>query len=253
MVFLNKVKSGKRKPATLTDIATSVGVAPMTVSRVVNGNGYVSDATRKKVLKAAKQMNYRRNGLARNLKRQRTETVGLVLGDISNPYSTELANAVRESLSTRGYNLFICISEQSAKEDIAAFDSLVDHNVEGMIVATRSNKVGDGRLREIVDSNVPVVIIGRDFQHSSVDFVSADNLNGGFEASRHLIDLGHRRIGFIGALLSSRSSLKRLQGYLNALSENNIEVDDRLITGRKDAASDVPGYSTEKMGYEGMK
>lgn len=243
----------KKKQATLIDIAATVGVAPMTVSRVVSGNGYVSEKTRQKVLQAVKEMNYRRNGVARNLKRQRTETIGLVIGDISNPYSTELANAVRETLSVQGFNLFICISEHSAKEDIIAFESLVNHSVDGLIVATRSNVAGDEHLREIVDSQVPVVVIGRDFQHEIVDYVSADNLHGGFEATQHLIDLGHERIGFIGASLSAGSSLKRLQGYLNALEAHGIPVDERLITGRKEAVSGVPGYSTEKMGYEGMK
>ncbi len=243
----------KKKPATLSDIAATVGVAPMTVSRVVNQNGYVSERTREKVLQAIKDLNYRRNGSARNLKRQCTETIGLVLGDISNPYSTELANAVRETLSARGFSLFICISEHSAKEDIAAIGSLVNHSVDGLIVATRSNKGGDEYLGEIVESNVPVVVIGREFHHPSVDYVATDNLNGGFEATQHLIDLGHTRIGFIGATLSGGSSLKRLQGYLKALAEHNIPVDERLITGPKEAISEVPGYSTERIGYEGMK
>lgn len=243
----------KRKKATLSDIAATTGVTPMTVSRVVNGTGYVSDETREKVMTAVREMSYRPNGLARNLKRQRTDTVGLVLGDISNPYSTELANAVREVLSARGYNLFICISEHSAKEDITAFESLVDHNVDGIIVATRSNAEGDEHLREIVEGDMPVIVVGRDFHHDLVDFVAADNLTGGFEATRHLIDLGHRRIGFIGATLSNKGSLKRLQGYLNALEAHDIEIDERLITGRREAVSQVPGYSTEKMGYEGMK
>ncbi|MDQ3748676.1 MAG: LacI family transcriptional regulator [Acidobacteriota bacterium] len=243
----------KKKQATLSDIATTVGVAPMTVSRVINRNGYVSEETRKKVMQVVKEMNYRRNGLARNLKRQYTETIGLVLGDISNPYSTELAHAVREALSVRGFNLFICISEHSAKEDIAAFESLVNHSVDGIIVATRANPAGDEYLRGIVENNVPVVVIGRDFQHESVDYVSADNMRGGFEATRHLIDLGHKRIGFIGSNLSGGARLKRLQGYLNALEQHKISVDERLITGRRDAASDIPGYSTEKVGYEGMK
>lgn len=225
----------------------------MTVSRVVNGTGYVSDETRERVLVAVKEMKYRRNGLARNLKRQRTETVGLVLGDISNPYSTEIANAVRESLSARGYSLFICISEQSEKEDIMAFESLVDHNVDGIIVATRSNAAGDERLTSIADSNLPLVVVGRDFHHESVDSISADNFTGGFDATQHLIDLGHRRIGFIGAAYENRRSLKRLQGYLQALKTHGIEVDERLITGRTETGSDVPGYSTEKIGYEGMK
>lgn len=243
----------RKKQATLTDIAATIGVAPMTVSRVLNQNGYVSDETREKVLRAVKQMNYRRNGLARNLKRQRTETIGLVIGDISNPYSTELANAVRETLSARGYNLFICISEHSAKEDIAAFRSLVDHNVDGIIVATRSNHEGDDYLTGIVDSNMPLVVVGRDFHHASVDSIAADNFTGGFEATQHLIDLGHRRIGFIGASINNRGSLKRLQGYLNALEKHGIEIDERLVTGAKENLTEVPGYSTEKMGYEGMK
>jgi DNA-binding LacI/PurR family transcriptional regulator len=243
----------KRKQSTLSDIAAKSGVAAMTVSRVVNGTGYVSEETRKKVLTAVKEMNYRRNGLARNLKRQRTETVGLVLGDISNPFATELANAVRESLSSRGYNLFICISEHSAKEDIAAFESLADHNVDGIIVATRSNKEGDERLAGIADSNMCIVTVGRDFQHSSVDHISADNLTGGYEATQHLIDLGHKRIGFIGAAFENRSGLKRLQGYVDALEKHGIQVDERLITGRAGSASNVPGYSTERIGYEGMK
>lgn len=242
----------KRKTVTLSDIATKLGVAPMTVSRVVSGNGYVSSETREKVHKALKEMNYRPNGLARNLKRQKTETVGLVLGDLSNPYSTELANAVRETLSNRGFSMFICISEQSAREDILAFESLVNHNVDGIIVATRSNLSGDERLRNIADSDLPIVVVGRDFQHDTVDHISANNFAGGYDATQHLIDLGHQRIGFIGALYENRGNLKRMQGYLKALEEHGIEIDTRLITGRS-GSGDVPGYSTEKIGYEGMK
>jgi LacI family transcriptional regulator len=243
----------KRKSVTLTDIATRSGVAAMTVSRVVNGNGYVSEDTRKRVLAAVEEMKYRPNGLARSLKRQRTNTIGLVLGDLSNPYSTELANAVRESLTFKGFGLFICISEHSADEDITAFESLVDHNIDGLIVATRSNEEGNAHLESIADTQLPIVVVGRDFRHKFVDQVSADNFTGGFEATQHLIDLGHRRIAFLGATYEDRNSLKRLQGYIKALELHGIEVDERLITGRKETTSNVPGYSTEKIGYEGMR
>lgn len=246
-------KRPRRRQTTLNDIAHAVGVTAMTVSRVVSGDGYVSEVTRNKVLKAVKDLNYRRNGLARSLKRQFTETVGLVLGDISNPYSTELARAVRETLVDQGFNLFICISEYGSKEDIVAFESLSSHSVDGIIVATRSNEAGDRYLRGLVETNVPVVAIGRDFQHKNVDLVSPDNLKGGFEATRHLIELGHKRIAFIGANLSSGSHLKRLQGYVNALENHSIQVDERLITGRSDELPDVAGYSTEDIGYEAMK
>ncbi|MBC7797041.1 MAG: LacI family DNA-binding transcriptional regulator [Pyrinomonadaceae bacterium] len=245
-------KSGK-KQNTLLDIAVVAGVAPMTVSRVVNQNGYVSDETREKVLQVVKEMNYRRNGLARNLKRQMTETIGLVLGDISNPYSTEVAHAVRQAAKARGYNVLICISEHSAEEDIAAFETLENHGVDGIIVATRSNESGDDWLQEIVANGVPVVVIGRDFVNDVVDSISADNLRGGFEATQHLIDLGHERIAFIGAYLDDKTKLKRLQGYLKALESHKIEIDERLVTGLKQSSESSSSYSTEKVGYECMK
>jgi DNA-binding LacI/PurR family transcriptional regulator len=248
-----KKKFTKKRQTTLSDIAATVGVAPMTVSRVLNQNGYVSNETRNKVLSVVKEMNYRRNGLARSLKRQKTETIGLVLGDISNPYSTELARAVRETAAVNNYNLFICISEHSAEEDTAAFESLTSHSVDGLIVATRANDAGDEYLKSIVENNVPVVIIGRDFYHKNIDYISADNLEGGFLATQHLIDLGHKRIGFIGAIYDKDTKLKRLQGYFNALEKHGIEIDERLVTGRREARSGVPGYSTEEIGYEGMK
>ena len=237
----------------MSDIATMAGVTPMTVSRVVNQNGYVSPETKEKVLKAVNKLNYRRNGIARSLKRQRTDTIGLVLGDIANPYSAELARAVRDVTSSKGYNVFICVSEQSAKEDISAFESLSDHSIDGIIVATRANKSGDEHLARMIERGLPVVLIGRDFHHNNADFVGADNHRGGFEATQHLIDLGHKRIGFIGTNLTGGAGLKRFQGYLEALKKNKIQFDERLITGRKDVGDDAPGYSTERMGYEGMK
>jgi len=246
-------RAARKKQTTLSDVADAVGVTAMTVSRVVSGEGYVSDGTRKKVLKVVKDLNYRRNGVARNLKRQFTETVGLVLGDISNPYSTELARGVRETLQKQGFNLFICISEHGAKEDIVAFESLANHSVDGIIVATRSNEAGNRYLRGLVETNVPIVAIGRDFQHENVDLVSPDNLKGGFEATQHLIDLGHRRIGFLGASLGGGSHLRRLQGYLKALEHHSILLDDRLITGRSEDTPEFSGYSTEEIGFEGMK
>src|ERR1044071_828449 len=125
------MKKHAKTPVTLAHIAAAAGVTSMTVSRVMNGNGYVNAVTRERVRKVAREMNYRRNGLARALKRQRTETIGLVLGDIANPFAAELSRGVREVLEKRGYTLFICISEHSAKEDVEAFNSLADHRVDG--------------------------------------------------------------------------------------------------------------------------
>ena len=241
-----------KKPVTLADIAAKASVTPMTVSRVINSSGYVHSDTRERVLRVAQEMNYRRNGLARGLKRQRTETVGMVIGDIANPFAAELSRGVREVLEERGYTLFICISEHTAKEDVQAFDSLADHRADGIIVATRASKSGNERLTELIDSGVPVTLIGRDFRHQRADLVHADNLKGGYEATRHLIVAGHKRISFIGVSLPEGLRLRRFQGYLEALKDHDLPVEEQLIVGGRELGEQMPGYSTEEMGYDGM-
>ncbi len=246
------MKKQQKKPVTLADIAAKAAVTPMTVSRVINNSGYVHSETRERVLRVAREMNYRRNGLARGLKRQCTETIGMVIGDIANPFAAELTRGVRQVLEERGYTLFICISEQSAKEEIQALDSLADHRADGIIVATRASKTGNERLDELINSGIPVSLIGRDFPHEHADLVLADNLKGGYEATRHLIDSGHKRIGFIGVSLTQGFRLRRFQGYLKALKDHGLDVVDQLIVDGRDVGEQMPGYSTEEMGYNGM-
>jgi DNA-binding LacI/PurR family transcriptional regulator len=246
------MKKQPKKPVTLADIAAQAAVTSMTVSRVINGTGYVHVETRERVLKVAREMNYRRNGLARGLKRQCTETVGMVIGDIANPFAAELSRGVREVLEQHGYSLFICVSEHSAKEDIQAFDSLADHRADGIIVATRASKSSNERLAELIDCGIPVSLIGRDFRHPHADLVMADNLKGGYEATSHLIALGHKRIGFIGVSLTEGLRLKRFQGYLEAMNEHGLPVEEQLIVGGRNISEQMPGYSTEEMGYDGM-
>src|SRR6266542_1835149 len=246
------MKRLSNKPVTLADIAASAGVTSMTVSRVLNQQENVNVETRDRVLQVVREMSYRRNGLARGLKRQRTDTIGLVLGDIANPFAAELSRGVREVLEERGYTLFICISEHSAKEDVEAFDSLADHRADGIIVATRASRLGNERLERLIDSGVPVSLIGRDFRHPEADLVMTDNLKGGYEATKHLIETGRQRIGFIGVSLTKNVALRRFQGYLEALEEHGLPVAEELIVGPRGVNDQMPGYSTEEIGYEGM-
>src|SRR5205085_3467449 len=111
----NKGASNGDKPhPTMVDIARQAGVAAMTVSRVINESGYVSAEMRAKVQQAVKELNYHPNGLARSLKRQRTQVVGVLLPDIANPFAAQLVSGIQEMLMARGYSSFVCISERSA-------------------------------------------------------------------------------------------------------------------------------------------
>jgi DNA-binding LacI/PurR family transcriptional regulator len=244
------VAEKKRRP-TIVDIANRAGVAPMTVSRVINESGYVSRESREKVEQAIKELNYHPNGLARSLKRQRTQVVGILLPDIANPFSAELVRGIQEALLPRGYSSFISASERSVQREQEALRALFDHRADGIIVATRETKAGNDFLLRLVERELPVVVVGRALNHPHVDRVTADHWKGAYEAVEHLIALGHRRIGFVGVSPINGAGLRRYQGYLDALREHGLPIDEKLIVG---PASQVgPGYSTQDDGYAGMK
>ena len=236
---------------TIVDIAKRIGVAPMTVSRVINASGYVSEEMRAKVLKAVKELDYHPNALARSLKRQRTHVVGILLPDIANPFSAELVRGIQEVLLSRGYASFIGLTERSTERERAELQALFDHRVDGIVVATRETKAGNDLLLRLIESRLPIVVVGRTLNHPHVDRVTADHWKGAYEAVEHLIAAGHQRIGFIGAQPINGAGLRRYQGYLDALRDHQLKIDEKLIVGPDGQSG--PGYSTQDEGYEGMK
>jgi len=240
-----------RRHPTLSDVAAKAGVAPMTVSRVINRSGYVREETRRKILKAIRESKYRPNGIARSLRRRRTHVVGVLLPDISNPFAAELARTIEETLLAEGYSCFISTSQRSVEREQSALAAFTDHRVDGVLMATRETRAGNRALEAFVASGVPVVLVGRRFASGKVDHVSADHWTGGFEATAHLIAAGHSRIAFIGATLINGSGLARFQGYLTAMRESGLEVSSEYLAAGED--SDSPGYSTQADGYEGVR
>src|SRR5215813_9626911 len=246
-----KPEAEKKRRPTIVDIANRAGVAPMTVSRVINESGYVSREAREKVERAVKELNYHPNGLARSLKHQRTHVVGVLLPDIANPFSAELVRGIEEALLPRGYSSFISASERSVQREQAALRALFDHRADGIIVATQETKAGNDFLLRLAERDLPMVVVGRALNHPQIDRVTADHWKGGYEAVEHLVTLGHRRIGFVGVSPINGAGLRRYHGYLDALRENNLPIDEKLIVGP--AAQFGPGYSTQDDGYTGMK
>jgi DNA-binding LacI/PurR family transcriptional regulator len=246
-----KPEAEKKRRPTIVDIANRAGVAPMTVSRVINESGYVSREAREKVERAVKELNYHPNGLARSLKRQRTHVVGILLPDIANPFSAELVQGIQEALLPRGYSSFISVSERSVQREQAALRALFDHRADGIVIATRETKAGNDFLLRLADRDLPMVVVGRALNHIRVDRVTADHWKGAYEAVEHLIYLGHRRIGFVGVSAINGAGLRRFQGYLDALRDHDLPIDEKLIVGPTPQFG--PGYSTQDDGYAGMK
>lgn len=218
----------------------------MTVSRVLNGQGYVSERLRSLVLAAAKDLDYSPNVLARGLKAKRTQVVGVLLPNISNPFAAGLTEGIQTLLSEHGYSCFISTTESSQAREAAAMRAFEVHRVDGIITATRDSDEGNEMLAR-VSKRLPVVAVGRHFEHPGIDIVAADHYRGSVLETEHLIQLGHRRIAYIGASPDSR--LRRFRGYEDTLKRHGLSWDAKLIVGPTEAEA---GFSRDSDGYQGF-
>ncbi|HUZ04593.1 MAG TPA: LacI family DNA-binding transcriptional regulator [Acidobacteriaceae bacterium] len=246
--MISRVKKDAPRPATLADVARVAGVVSMTASRAINGSGYVSEDVRKRVMKAAEQLNYRPNVLARQLKSHRLNAIGILLPDVANPFSTVLIEGINRVFDEAGYTEFIATTNRSVDREKACLEAFADHRVDGLIVATRGTKIGDAALMRMARQNIPLVTIGRPFQLACVDSVTADHAQGAYDAVKHLLALGHRNIGFIGISPQDGKTLRRYGGYVAALREAGIEPNSKYTVGPPGA----PAFATEEDGYQGM-
>ena len=221
----------------------------MTVSRVVNGSGYVRDEVRTRVQDAIEQLDYSPNWLARSLKRKATLVVGIVLPDIANPYAAELAHGIQDILREAGYGCFLSSVDATGSNEESILQALSDHRVDGIIVATRHT--GEDGLHKLASRHIPMVVIGREFDHPSVDRVAANDRAGGFAALRHLMELGHRRIAFIGGSATAPFQLPRCAAYLDGLREQGLPVDPELVI--PPIAGERSLFATQHDGYMGMQ
>jgi len=236
------------RPTTLADIAREAGVSVMTASRAINGSGYVSAETRERVLQAVEKLKYRPNISARQLKMQRLNAIGILLPDIANPFSSELVSGVKEILDRENFTVFIATGNRSVQQESASLQSLLDHRVDGLIVATRGTTMGDKVLHNIAQEGTPLVTIGRPVRFRGIDSVTANHYQGAFDAVTHLIGLGHRRIAFVGIAPQNGRLLRRYHGYLTALEEAGIETRQEYTVG----PAEGPAFATLEDGYKGM-
>lgn len=238
---------GVRRP-TLADVAAAAGVVPMTASRALNGSGYVSAELRKRVRDAAHALNYRPNVVAQQLRGSRSRAIGILLPDIANPFFAGLAQGMMPVFLESKYTGFIAIAGRGSEDEAAVLQSFLDHRMDGMVVATRGTQMGAGAIRSICAYGVPVVVIGQPVAMPAVDCVTADHFQGAFDATGHLISLGHRTIAFLGSSAEDKPRLHRYEGYLAALEAAGIEANPAYAVGSPSGSF----RSTQEDGYAGM-
>ncbi|MDQ0472205.1 LacI family DNA-binding transcriptional regulator [Labrys wisconsinensis] len=208
----------EKRVARLSDVARSASVSVATVSRYLNNSIQLPEATAARVRQAIEALGYQPNPHARSLSRGRSDTLGLVVPDITNPYFARLAAAVEREAARRGYGLTLCASLNTQDREREYLARLSRTAVDGIIFVT--NHPDDGTLKEPINtSSRRIVILDEDVAGVRGSKVFSDNEQGGFLAGRHLVEMGHRRIAFFGGPEAMRSTQARLAGVRRAIAE----------------------------------
>ena len=209
---------------TMDDVAKAAGVALSTVSRALSDNPRVSLATREHIQKLAREMGYVPSALARGLATKRTFSLGVVVRDIVDPFLAELVRLMDIHALELGYSLILSHSGNDERRELAAIYLLRQKRVDAIIMPDSS--VSDSFLSRVTDHGIPVVLLNRmSYPYS----IGIDNVASGETAVNHLLDLGHRRIGYIGGLRCKAESDDRQNGYARALEKRGLPVDRSLM------------------------
>ena len=215
-----------RKRVTIEDVARAAGVSRQTVSRAINDLGEISPQTRARVLRIAEEMGYRPSGIARGLATQRTRTLGLVIPDVANPFFSDVARGAEHVAYTGEYNVFLCNTNEDPKRELAVLRSLEEKRVDGVVLC--SSRLDDDELRRIVARHPAVVLVNRRLEpggeRTGVGSVTIDDVAGGRIVTRHLLDSGHRAVGFLAGPPASHSGRWRAEGYRAALATAGLAV-----------------------------
>lgn len=215
------------KPSTIRDVAERADVSKSTVSRYLNGDLILPPETARRVDAAVLDLNYRRNSLARRLSMGSSETIGLAVPDISNPFFAELADAVEEAAAEWRMGLALCITRNRFERESVYLGWLDTQRFDGLIFAT--NRPDDGSLKKLIGERRNLVLVDEDVGGLEVPKVFTDNVTGGYLACRHLIEAGHRRIAHITGPVGLFSVRERLAGYQRALAEAHLPFDGDLV------------------------
>jgi DNA-binding LacI/PurR family transcriptional regulator len=214
----------------MRDVAQKAGVSIKTVSRVVNKQGEISEDTRQNVLKAINELGYRPSKIARALVTRRTDTIGLLIGDISNPYFSEVSRGVLVAAQEHDYDVFLCNTDFPDTVE-RAVHSLIDHNIDGAIIYPTWDNLE--WIQQFANQDLPIVLVNVDLEpRPGLAIILTDIKEGARIAVNHLYNQGHRNIGMIAGAVAPLDKIKRVQGYREALLANGLPFDsDLLILG----------------------
>ncbi|MBI5032709.1 MAG: LacI family DNA-binding transcriptional regulator [Chloroflexi bacterium] len=226
----------------IRDVAKRAGVSAITVSRVINNSGAVNSATRERVNQAIEELGYVPNTLAKSFRSKQTSLIALVLSDITNPFWTTIARGVEDTAEKNGFHVILCNTDENPEKEANYINVLLQRRVDGIIIASTIND--KNRFLMLKRHALPCVLLDRRVDGFKCDTVVSDGREGARKMTEHLIRRGYHRIAIVAGPPTISTAQERVEGYCQALRENQVPIDEGLI---------VRGSYRQDNGYESVK
>lgn len=214
-------------PATIKDVAKRAQVSHSTVSRALRGNPLISDETSRRVRQAALEMGYHPSAAARSLKTNQTKALGVVVRNIDDPFFSEILQGIEDVVQQEGYSLFISSSQNDREREQAVVQAMREHRVDGVIICSTSFSADQNR--QLRADGAPIVVVNNQAAEDYRYSIYHDDQDGCRQVTQHLIELGHRRIAYLGNALSGRTTLDRLSGFRQAMQSAGLAVPEPYV------------------------
>ena len=212
------------KYITLKTVAEKAKVSVNTASRAINNKPDINKETKKQILKVAQELGYIRNAAAVALRTRKTGTIGVVIADNRNPFYAEVLNGMEVAAREKNYHIILANTQRDYRKEEEAINLLLAKRVDGLLITPVQDR--DDDIKNLIDANIPFVVVGRDFENIEVDAIYNDEVKGGFLATEYLIKKGHKRIALINGFLYKSPAKKALNKYRIPLDESLISVGD---------------------------
>ncbi len=213
--------------ATIRDVAARAGVSVATVSYVINGTKPVAPETAARVRRAMEELDYHPNAVAQSLRTRTTHVIGVVVSDIANPFFAILVRGAEDCARQHGYSLLICNTSETLENERVYLGLLARRRVDGLLLAPTGKN--DELIGRLVRRGMRIVFIDRTLPNLQVPAVLSDNEAGAYQATKHLVEYGHKRIGIVLGLPHISTTTERLRGYQRALADHGIEFEEGLL------------------------
>ena len=219
-----------KKKTTIYDIAQALNITAATVSRALNGNAKISEATRLLVTEMAKKMNYEQNKLAQALKSGKSYNVGVIVPRIDSSFFASVIRGIEEELYPKGYHVIICQTHDQEELEIGNINSLLNAQVDGILMSISNSKVENyDTFNNLVKKNVPLIFFDRKKDMENVSSVTIDDFQGAYLATKHLIEQGGKRIAHLSNNRKLEIFKNRYLGYKQAILDSGLDFDESLV------------------------